>query len=81
MADQITIAGVIRASGTLQVRLDNKRGYVFKSAADAQAILDAVRASLGEEALVVAAIKKVGAINADTLVGKTVTLVFDVTIV
>lgn len=79
--DQITIAAVTRPpEGGLFVRLANKRGYVFKSAADAQAILAAVREALNEEALIVAAIKKVGAVNAETLAGKTVTLTFDVVI-
>ena len=78
--EQITIAAVARIDGGLFVRLDNKRGYVFKSAADAQAILDGVRESLNEEALIVAALKKVGAANAETLEGKTVTLTFEVVI-
>lgn len=62
------------------VRLANKRGIVFKSAADAQAIFDAVKEAIGDEALIVAAIRKVGAVNAETLAGRTVTLTFDVVI-
>lgn len=80
MARTVSIAKVFRpGGGRLHVMKTNKQGFIMTTA-DAQAIADAVVAAITDEALIVAAIKKVGAANAETLEGKTVTLTFDVDI-
>lgn len=76
----VTIAKVARGGGRIHVRFANKQGVGFASAQEVLDIVDDAKARITQEVLAALALKSVGAANADTLEGKTITLSIDVVI-
>lgn len=77
----ITISDVVTVKTGINVRMSNKRGCLFGSKAEVQADIAALEPTISDETLIALAINKVGGFdNASQLIGKTVTLVLDVTV-
>lgn len=70
----VTVRSVFRENGKIHFVKANKQGYSFSSVQQALDILEAAENAIGDEVLLVAAARKVGIPNLQTLEGKTITL-------